>query len=249
MAKRECVSKKIRFEVFKRDLFTCQYCGKKAPAVILEIDHIKPVSKDGTNDIENLVSACFDCNRGKGARKLSDLSEVEKSRRQLEELQEKKNMVDMILEWKKSLRNTNMYACDGVEDLFTADTGYTFTKDFRKRVVKAIKDFGFDIVIDSMYTALDSYYVDGDEKSADIALKKLCGIAFNKHAEENNPKRHSLTKIKNMVKKRYGISDVCFYSRFPHKEYSEVDEAYFVSSILENDRANYYFEAIGDYYG
>ncbi len=65
MAKRECVSKKIRFEVFKRDLFTCQYCGKKAPAVILEIDHIKPVSKDGTNDIENLVSACFDCNRGK----------------------------------------------------------------------------------------------------------------------------------------------------------------------------------------
>ena len=249
MAKRECVSKKIRFEVFKRDLFTCQYCGKKAPDIILEIDHINPVSKGGTNDIENLVSACFDCNRGKGARKLSDLSEVEKSRRQLEELQEKKNMVDMILEWKKSLRDTNLHACDGIEGIFTAETGYLFSPDFKKRVIKAIKDFGFDIVIDSIYTALDSYYLEEDEKSADIVLNKLCGIAFNKHAEEHNPKRYSLTKIKNMVKKRYGISDIYFYSRFPHQKYNEADEAYFASLILENDRADYYFEAIGDYYG
>jgi 5-methylcytosine-specific restriction endonuclease McrA len=64
---RESISKKLRFEVFKRDSFTCQYCGQKAPDVILEIDHIKPVAKEGTSDILNFA--------GKSDRELSDNSE------------------------------------------------------------------------------------------------------------------------------------------------------------------------------
>ena len=67
MTKRKALSKKVRFEVFKRDSFTCQYCGNTPPLVILEIDHVDPVSKGGDNDIDNLVASCFDCNRGKGA--------------------------------------------------------------------------------------------------------------------------------------------------------------------------------------
>ena len=63
--KRTPISKKIRFEVFKRDGFRCVYCGKIPPDVILEVDHIIPVSKKGTNDINNLVTSCFECNRGK----------------------------------------------------------------------------------------------------------------------------------------------------------------------------------------
>lgn len=47
MANRIPISKKLRFEVFKRDCFTCQYCGEKAPNVKLEVDHIKPVSNYG----------------------------------------------------------------------------------------------------------------------------------------------------------------------------------------------------------
>ena len=57
--------KRIRFEIFKRDLFSCQYCGRTPPAVILEIDHVQPKSKGGEDDPLNLVTACFDCNRGK----------------------------------------------------------------------------------------------------------------------------------------------------------------------------------------
>jgi hypothetical protein len=65
--KRTPLSKKTRFEVFKRDGFTCQYCGAHPPAAILECDHIKPVAEGGLNDQDNLVTACFTCNRGKGA--------------------------------------------------------------------------------------------------------------------------------------------------------------------------------------
>lgn len=64
------ITKKIRFEVFKKDGFTCQYCGRKPPGITLEIDHIIPRKRDGKDDLENLITACFDCNRGKGARGL-----------------------------------------------------------------------------------------------------------------------------------------------------------------------------------
>jgi hypothetical protein len=59
------VSKRTRFEVFKRDAFTCQYCGRTPPQVVLEADHIVPVIDGGPDDIDNLATACFDCNRGK----------------------------------------------------------------------------------------------------------------------------------------------------------------------------------------
>ena len=68
---RKPLSKKLRFEVFKRDGFACQYCGATPPAVVLECDHIEPVTAGGSDDEGNLVTACFDCNRGKAARLLS----------------------------------------------------------------------------------------------------------------------------------------------------------------------------------
>ena len=45
--KRKTISKKTRFEVFKRDSFKCQYCGASAPEAILVVDHIDPFSKGG----------------------------------------------------------------------------------------------------------------------------------------------------------------------------------------------------------
>ncbi len=70
---RKPMSKKLRFEVFKRDGFKCQYCGAHPPTAILEPDHIKPVADGGTNDMDNLVTACFNCNRGKAANSLDSV--------------------------------------------------------------------------------------------------------------------------------------------------------------------------------
>ena len=59
------ISKKLRFEVLARDGFKCVYCGRSSEEVILEIDHMMPKSKGGKDEFDNLVAACFDCNRGK----------------------------------------------------------------------------------------------------------------------------------------------------------------------------------------
>ena len=64
---RKSISQRVRFEVLRRSKFCCSYCGKAAvDGYRLVIDHIKPVSKGGTNDIDNLTASCDDCNSGKG---------------------------------------------------------------------------------------------------------------------------------------------------------------------------------------
>ena len=70
---RKQLGKSVRFDVFKRDHFTCQYCGAQPPSIVLVVDHIHPVSKGGTNEIENLTTACEPCNQGKKAKLLSSV--------------------------------------------------------------------------------------------------------------------------------------------------------------------------------
>ena len=59
------LSKRTRFEIFRRDEHICQYCGQKAPDVTLHVDHIIPVALGGDDKPGNLVTACVDCNQGK----------------------------------------------------------------------------------------------------------------------------------------------------------------------------------------
>lgn len=58
----------LRFKVFTRDKFTCRYCGR-SPLEDIEVklhcDHIVPSSKGGTDELENLVTSCKECNLGK----------------------------------------------------------------------------------------------------------------------------------------------------------------------------------------
>lgn len=91
---------KTRFQVLQRDRFTCRYCGRQrvrelpwnelflpgcryhgdmeaalrhlglVPDVELEVDHVIPRADGGTDDLANLVTACRECNRGKGCRSL-----------------------------------------------------------------------------------------------------------------------------------------------------------------------------------
>ena len=70
MFEKDDISKSLRFKVLNRDNFTCQYCGRKPPEVKLHVDHIVPSSKNGYTRIDNLITACQECNLGKSDKEL-----------------------------------------------------------------------------------------------------------------------------------------------------------------------------------
>ncbi len=65
------ISKKVRFEILKRDQFRCAYCGRQPKEAELHIDHKKPTSKGGSDSPANLITACDKCNYGKHNHELS----------------------------------------------------------------------------------------------------------------------------------------------------------------------------------
>lgn len=66
-SRRNEVTQKVRWQVLARDSFTCQYCGIRPPEAVLEIDHKVSLKDGGSNELENLLTSCQECNRGKGA--------------------------------------------------------------------------------------------------------------------------------------------------------------------------------------
>ncbi len=62
----------MRFRVFSRDKFRCVYCGRnpQEDGVKLTIDHVLAISRGGESLFENLVTACQECNLGKGDKSL-----------------------------------------------------------------------------------------------------------------------------------------------------------------------------------
>lgn len=97
---RQAISKRVRFEIFKRDRFTCRYCGAQPPQVVLVIDHVQPVAAGGTNEDINLISACEACNQGKGARLLSQLPPNEDIDLRILEAQQEMAELRQFQEWK-----------------------------------------------------------------------------------------------------------------------------------------------------
>ena len=62
--------KLTRREVFARDSYTCQYCGRQSSD--LTLDHVVPRHRGGTHTWDNLVTACKSCNHHKGGKFLDE---------------------------------------------------------------------------------------------------------------------------------------------------------------------------------
>lgn len=181
MAKRKTLSKKIRFEVFKRDSFTCQYCGRSAPDVILHADHIQPVSKDGEDDILNLVTSCFDCNSGKSDRELSDASVIHKQKAQLDELNERREQLEMMIGWREGLHELKDLEIEAACDEWRRVTETYYLNDHGiANLKKLVRKFGLTNVLDAMQKSAKYLQPDADGKytaeSVDLAFKKVGGI-------------------------------------------------------------------------
>ena len=186
MAKREGLSKKTRFEVFKRDKFTCQYCGRMAPDVILEVDHLKPVAKGGDNSMLNLITSCKECNRGKRDIELSDDTSVKKQQAQLKMLAERKEQLEMILQWRDGLKQIENESISAVTKVIEDRTGCSVTDDGKGLIRKWIREFSLIEVLDATEIAINQYY-NKTKSSLEFAFNKISGICHNTRVQKNDP--------------------------------------------------------------
>lgn len=167
----------MRFNVLKRDSFTCQYCGAKAPDVVLHVDHIKPVADGGKDTLLNLVTSCQPCNGGKGKVPLDDTSAVEKSRRQLDQLQARREQIDMMIEWQTGLEDADEALARKARDSFIkAFPGQSPNAHGMRLLRRLLKDYGLPDLCAAMVEASDRYSVYKDDK----VTQESCAEAFGK---------------------------------------------------------------------
>lgn len=174
---RKPIGKRQRFEIFKRDGFVCQYCGAHPPAAILHLDHIKAVADGGTNDDSNLVTACQDCNLGKGARALGDVPQSLRDKAaDIAEREEQLRGYHEIIEARARRINLDV---SRVEEVFERLCECDFTERDRISVKRFIQALGVHSVMEAMEKACmlkhDPY----------PSWKYFCGICWNriKHPE------------------------------------------------------------------
>lgn len=207
MAKRKSLSKKLRFEVFKRDSFTCQYCGRKAPDVLLQVDHINPVAAAGGDDLLNLTTACFDCNSGKSDRLLSENSVLDKQRAQLEQLQERKEQIEMMFAWQKGLAAIKDDVIEELAQYWSeVAAGFQLNETGKKGLKKLERQFSLQEIMEAMRIAADTYIEFQNDaptkESVEYAWKKVGGICARRREEAENPNAGRVYYIRGILRNR-----------------------------------------------
>lgn len=207
---RRSISKTVRFEVFKRDSFKCQYCGATAPQVLLHVDHIAAVAKGGTNELTNLVTSCESCNLGKSDKALADDSAVTKARNQMEELQARREQLEMMMQWKQGLRDLTSETVERVSCYWEAYTpGWSVSDSGRKKVEQWIKKFSLDEVTSAMDTAAVQYLKEDKNgkittESWELAFAKIPGICRVERESKVDPDLKELYYIRGIVRNKCG---------------------------------------------
>lgn len=232
MSKRKSISKKLRFEVFKRDSFKCQYCGKSAPDVILHVDHIVPVKEGGTNDISNLITSCSDCNLGKGIKLLTDKSVIEKQRKQLEELNERREQLEMMMKWREKLLAIDDEKVNITKARFEELAKCSLNENGTSNLKKIIKKYPLDMILDSIDAAAEQY-LEEDERggftrdSIEKAFDYISRICYCKQKSEDNPYMRDLLYIRGILRNR-------LYYCNEAKALKLLKDAYFNGASIEN---------------
>jgi hypothetical protein len=184
-AKRKNLSKRQRFEVFKRDAFTCQYCGRKPPEVILEADHMIPVAAGGKDHESNMVTACKDCNAGKSDKSLDQVPaslslQMQERRDRMAQLKQYNGFLLEEREYdNRQVQLIGMEWCNRINPVSEQDQ-FTFTSARATSVRRFLKHLPAVEVMDALEIAFARIPFEGrcDNKRDDDRFRYFCGICW-----------------------------------------------------------------------
>lgn len=175
---RKNLSKKLRFDVFKRDIFTCQYCGSVPPKVVLEVDHVHPVSKGGDNDIDNLITSCFDCNRGKAANSLEVIPQTVAEKTAL--MVEKEDQLKELRAIKKRKKNRLSRDINHLDEIYQEHfPDYAFSQSFKNSIRNQfLPNLDVDTLENNLTLSCNKCWFNSRK-----ALKYFCGVNWRQIKE------------------------------------------------------------------
>lgn len=203
------ISKRVRFEVFKRDSFKCQYCGRSAPDVILHADHILPKSEGGASDLMNLITACSDCNLGKSNKKLSDNTAVKKRKRQSDELQARREQIEMMMEWHRSLVRLDEEAQTILSDYWESMiAGYVLSDRGLKELRAHMRRYSVAEILTAMRASAEQYFVPDEEgnpntESMSKGWQMIGRICKTRRMIKDKPYMTELFYIRGILRNRF----------------------------------------------
>lgn len=181
MAKRKSTGKRLRFNVFKRDRFTCQYCGRTPPTVVLVADHILPVAAGGETVEHNLTTSCEECNQGKAAGLLTNVPEsVESSlAKQVERHEQLQEFNKFLLSARKKL----VAAAKEIASYWDDEAGNDATcREYRSRDrLATFKNFLGKLPAAEVLEAIDIAIAKKPPGYSDSnTFKYFCGVCWTK---------------------------------------------------------------------
>ena len=180
MNTRKQISKKLRFEIFKRDNFCCAYCGQRPPQTTLEVDHIRPVADGGGNEETNLVTSCFECNRGKSDRLLTSIPEsLSDKAKRIKECEEQLSAYRKITETQKDRIESDCWQV--VHAIFGEETN-KLRADWFSSIKRFLSSLELDDVIEAGEIAGSKMHFNTDKKK----FTYFCGICWNRIRENQN---------------------------------------------------------------
>lgn len=176
------ICKKLRFEVFKRDNFTCQYCGRTPPQ-ILEIDHIISKSQGGTDEFDNLITACFDCNRGKGKNLLTSIKKKAIIKENLRKLKLQEEQLKEFYKLKECQKKRTEKEIDEIERNFFIGTEGVFAPHGRESIKRFLSIFPKQKILEAVGIA--QKILNGEHR-----FKYMCKILHNWRREQEGDFSH-----------------------------------------------------------
>ena len=176
--------------------------------MLLHIDHIEPVAKGGTNELTNLITSCMPCNLGKRDSPLDDHAAVNKARIQLDELQERREQLELMMQWRESLRDIDLEAVERLAEYWSALTpGWAVNLQGKQNIKKWLQKFSVDEICTAMDTSANSYIQFETENKATsesvcLAFDKILGICRVNKASEKDPDLKQLYYIRGILRNR-----------------------------------------------
>jgi hypothetical protein len=141
------VGKRLRFEIFKRDGFRCQYCGATPVQEPLQCDHIIPVASGGTNDPENLITSCAACNIGKSSVSLA-VSQI-RATLPIKEQRDRIEQLAAYLEFQKQIAAAQESAVRVLHDYWISMIG-PMSQETLARLRRASQEWSHDKLVEAM---------------------------------------------------------------------------------------------------